>query len=251
MNLFAIGDGRVLFRARDIDHGIEMWVTDGTSEGTTLLNDIYPGPSSSMHPSPSNWDMAQLPDGRVLFTANDGVHGQELWVTDGTEAGTMMLKDINPGEAWSQPSFSYWALVGREVLFTAVDGTHGNEPWITDGTAEGTRLLKDINPGDANSFISFITGIGGGRALFTATDGTHGRELWSTDGTEAGTVLLRDIFPGGSSMPSHPVPLGDGRAVFTATDETEARHRGSPTAPPTAPSSFRKKRASVVQASST
>ena len=86
---------------------------------------------------------------QLIFTADDGTHGTELWVTDGTAAGTQLLKDINPGAGYSFPE--NFTVLGDKLIFTADDGTHGTELWATDGTAAGTVLLADINPGDGGS----------------------------------------------------------------------------------------------------
>src|SRR5215472_9379010 len=81
----------------------------------------------------------------TLFAARDAVYGNELWVTDGTTAGTSMLLDINPGYASSNPS-DIVSLGNGKALFSASNGTTGYELWITDGTAAGTYMVKDINP---------------------------------------------------------------------------------------------------------
>src|SRR6185295_3573578 len=86
------------------------------------------------------------------------VHGQELWRSDGTAAGTVMLKDIKPGSASSNAG--NLINVNGTLFFTADDGVHGNELWKSDGTVSGTTLVKDINS----------------VPLFW-TDGTYGSEL--------------------------------------------------------------------------
>jgi ELWxxDGT repeat protein len=94
----ALGDGRLVFRADDGSSGLALWVTDGSTAGTTLLKDIHPGPGATFLD-----ELAALGDGRVVFAADDGSSGIELWVTDGTTAGTTLLKDINPGPGSSSP----------------------------------------------------------------------------------------------------------------------------------------------------
>ena len=85
--------------------------------------------------------------GRLFFTAGDGVHGRELWTSDGTKAGTVLVKDIKPGTASGSFPYSLTAVGGR-LFFTADDGMHGQELWTSDGTRAGTVLVKDITPGD-------------------------------------------------------------------------------------------------------
>ena len=76
---------------------------------------------------------------------DDGTHGDELWESDGTAAGTLMVDDIDPGSDSSSPN--YLTVVGGTLFFTANDGTTGKELWESDGTTAGTRIVKDINPG--------------------------------------------------------------------------------------------------------
>ena len=79
-----------------------------------------------------------------IFTANDGVNGNELWASNGTAAGTVLLKDIHPGLGGSDPSSLFYS--GSYVYFTADDG-NGRYLWRTDGTSAGTINLTDANSG--------------------------------------------------------------------------------------------------------
>jgi len=85
-----------------------------------------------------------------VFEATDGTHGYELWVTDGTAAGTQMVLDINPGSSGSNPSH-ITSLGNGTAVFDATDGTHFGELWITDGTAAGTHLDSNSN----STFVSY------------------------------------------------------------------------------------------------
>ena len=102
-NITAIGNGKAVFVAGDDTHGRELWVTDGTAAGTYQVRDINPGgPSSNSWPQ----SITAIGNGRALFSATDGTHGYELWVTNGTAAGTYLAKDINTNAASSNPSAS-------------------------------------------------------------------------------------------------------------------------------------------------
>lgn len=179
-----------------------------------LVKDINPeGDAFSVfNPFPS----AHYQD-RLFFVADDGTHGQELWITDGTEAGTYMVKDINPGTGVVAPN-DMVVLNGR-LFFQADDGEHGRELWVSDATEGGTHLFKDINPGSASAAPNGLF-VFNGRLYFSANNGTHGFELWTSDGTEAGTFMLADIRPGGISSNSSPrgFTTYEGKLYFVAND---------------------------------
>ncbi|MCO5948694.1 YCF48-related protein [Mucilaginibacter flavidus] len=128
-------------------------------------------------------------NGNVLFAADDGVHGIELWKTDGTGGGSAMVKDINPGRSASNVA-SLFAF-NNKVYFSATDGIHGVELWQSDGTASGTIMIKDINPSlragsQPEAFFIFK-----GSLYFTASENDSSNNgIWKTDGTTAGTVKV-------------------------------------------------------------
>lgn len=194
---FNLLNNQLFFQADDSLHGYELWVTDGTESGTKLFMDILPG---TVGANPSSMIMC---NNKLFFTANDSIYGRELWVSDGTIAGTHIVKDIRPGINDMKDSYGpldVFKVFNDRVYFIADDGIHGEEIWFSDGTESGTKMLKDINPGAGNA-VSFTVNSGSyivynNRLYFVATDGTHGLELWSTDGTEAGTVMLKDIYAG-------------------------------------------------------
>jgi ELWxxDGT repeat protein len=163
-----------------------------------LLKEINPGNSSSI--ATEKGAMAQM--GNVLFfSANTASNGVELWKTDGTPAGTVMIKDINPGTADSDPD--HFFVLGNQMFFTANDGVVGRELWITDGTESGTILLADIRPGASSAFESFFLTLDfrdfyvfQNHLFFRAYTSTDGLELYKSDGTPAGTGLVKSISPG-------------------------------------------------------
>jgi ELWxxDGT repeat protein len=159
-------------------------------------------------------------NGILFFLADDGVYGSELWRSDGTEAGTEMVKkDIDPLKS----GLSYGELTDFRgtLFFPADDGVHSRELWRSDGTEAGTKMVRDIALW-GGSVPRFLTDVGG-ILFFAANDGMHGEELWRSDGTGAGTWMVRDINLGGSR--SRPVMLTDfrGTLFFTADDGVHGR----------------------------
>ena len=156
----------------------------------------------------------------TFFTAYDDTHGTELWKTNGTVLGTVMIKDIREGGPSSNPS--ELINVNGTLYFKAYEDTHGTELWKSDGSATGTVLVKDIYAGSVSSDPSELTNVNG-TLFFTANDGTHGIELWKSNGTATGTLLVDDIRPGSlGSDPSWMTPSA-GVLFFTAYENTHGR----------------------------
>ena len=177
-----------------------------------LTRDINNGYVSS---NPSNYYAA----GNVLYFSASGSTklGAELWKTDGTPQGTVMVKDINPGTASSSPA--NFCKVGNSVFFSATNALNGLELWKTDGTDSGTVMVKDIATGTENSYPTYLINYKG-TLLFSATTTSNGSELWKSDGSDSGTVLLKDIRSGatGASI-SNMILFGDS-VYFSANDGT-------------------------------
>lgn len=153
----------------------------------------------------------------TVFNIHGSVElGTEFWITDGTESGTYILKDINPGSGDGVSGKA--SVVGSKLIFDGNDPTHGSELWITDGTPDGTLLLKDISPGaSASRPTSFCTF--NDKVIFSATTTDAGREVWITDGTDLGTYQLSDIVEGPiGSDPQDFISLGN-VVLFNAFDE--------------------------------
>ena len=160
----------------------------------------------------------------LLCSADDGIHGKELWRSNGTLAGTRMVKDINPGSGLGTGAGS--TAVGGTLYFSATDGVHGGELWRTDGTRAGTRMVKDIDPG-SGSGASEMTDVGG-TLYFIADDGLHGAELWTSDGTEAGTTMVKEIRapPDLTDRRRHPLLQRRRRQRLGAVAKRRHRARG-------------------------
>ncbi|MDE6077148.1 MAG: hypothetical protein K2G29_05390, partial [Muribaculaceae bacterium] len=104
---------------------------------------------------------------KAFFSASDADHGEELWITDGTQEGTRMVKDILPGVGTSD--IQYLTRFNDKVVFSANDGENGYELWISDGTEAGTRMVKDIHEMDSSNPIGFCQ-MDENRFIFFATD---------------------------------------------------------------------------------
>jgi ELWxxDGT repeat protein len=235
---------QVFFAADDGKHGVELWKSDGTEKGTTLVKDINTVKGNS-NPNDKGDALTRSAEveklyvvGKTLyFRASDGKHGVELWKSDGTNRGTRLVKDINPaapapintackdrkscvGSSWVDDiTVVGKTAAGRRIYFTANDGKHGLELWKSDGTNKGTKLVKNINPTSAReaSDIGNLVALRK-RLYFTANDGKHGLELWKSDGTRSGTKLVKDINTGPDDSDPDSLTAFKGRLLFSADD---------------------------------
>lgn len=187
-SLTALGN-TVFFSASDPTHGTELWKSDGTAEGTVLVKDIRPGALGSNNGFIYDFTVV---GGTLYFAADDGIRGSQLWKSDGTEAGTVLVKEIQSESGNSQPG--ELTAVGGMLFFRAFESTtHGHELWKSDGTEAGTVLVKDIVPGIEGSVPLHLTNVGG-TLYFSAFVSPGRRGLWKSDGTEAGTILVKDVL---------------------------------------------------------
>lgn len=193
-----VGSGSSLFFRKNG----ALWFTDGTAPGTIAL------------PAPTQMFDLFEHGGRLYFSADDGVHGREPWVSDGTVAGTHMIADLDAMASLDSDPNSFTRL-GSRLIFVATTELSGTELFVTDGTAAGTQLLMDIEAGPAHSRPTNLTRVGD-RVLFFADRSDTGRELWSTDGTPAGTSLVIDLNPGSPDGVQTPAVTHQGELYFTA-----------------------------------
>jgi len=183
-----------------------LWVTDGTTAGTHKLSDTIKATDSQ----------DGILNGKFIFSATSPHCGEEYFITDGTPAGTKLIKDINPGTAGSVASNTSVTLLNGYVYFPAITAANGCELWRSDGTTANTTMVKDINPGSADGISrddgSFDFYVLNGYMYFPATSPASGYELWKSDGTSANTSLVMDINPGTAG--SQPLITESDKIIF-------------------------------------
>lgn len=214
--LVELGDV-ILFSARDGEvpdgpgHGIELWKSDGSAEGTVMVKDIVPGSRSGFP-----FEFAPLA-GRLLFgVLHDESGNERLLITDGTAVGTHRVRD-GLSVSTVQLGRLFQVVQGKAYFGGSEQGREPYQLWRTDGTSEGTERVSDppISGGPSNPVALTPAGH---KLYFMAETDREGEELWVSDGTPEGTRLTRDVFPGPTS--SMPFKMGVvGERVFFAADD--------------------------------
>ena len=219
---FFVWNNKIYFQAKDAQHGEEVWVSDGTTAGTNLLKDVYSNTVdgysgisffynnqflfvanggtggdlwtlngadesvtkiTNLGSRQENWLGTPIEfNGKLYFMASDTTHGRELWVSDGTDAGTKLLKDLSPGKEDGEPN--NFLIFENKLYFWGI--------WSTDGTEAGTKVVRYFRPRVSRGVNTRFT-VFGNKFYFAAADGVTGpnRQLWMSDGTGAGTVLVK------------------------------------------------------------
>ena len=244
--------GTTLYFVAATASGSKLWKTDGIPAGTMLASEFTPGFFSSINSltaaggkllvvtflsgATATWDLWSVDpvagttgqvmtflsqpkylttcNGKTFFSLNAGGYGEELWLTDGTESGTVLLRDINTSGSSSPDNL---LCIDSTLYFRANEPATGIELWKSDGTTVGTQLVQDIYPGSGGSY-PYELKVFNNKLLFQASGAGTGSELWLSDGTSAGTALVKDISPGsGSASPSSMTAVGN-YAALAAND---------------------------------
>ncbi len=205
---------------RVILFGEGIWVSDGTLGGTQRVATIEYARDTSTH------RYRARVGNRVYFHGFTAEHGWEPWITDGTAAGTRLLRDSLPGPQPAEPYAHVLGSLRGNLFLPGLDAAAGLELWSTDGTPAGTRLVRDLNPGIADSIVPDETRFFAAedRAFFSARVDPYGIEPCVTDGTAAGTFLLADTHRGSASgvaWSTYRPLVASGKLFFTADSATE------------------------------
>jgi len=238
------------FIASSPEFGMELWRSDGTTNGTVAITEsISPGPVGLQ---PTNLTAV----GSILYFVVDTT---DLWKSDGTSSGTTFVKRVRSsselfgpmtmltavddmlffvaddgdgifGGLWKSDGTSAGTqkvkAAGVPSRLTAAQGTlfltrqdsNGTELWKSDGTDAGTVMVKDIAPGSTSGlqWLSTPMTAMGNAVYFAANDGTNGLELWRSDGTESGTTMVADIQAGALDSNPSPIESINGTLFFAA-----------------------------------
>ncbi len=242
-NLTLVGD-ELFFIAGDRVHGSELWKTDGTDAGTVLVKDIVPGHIGSLNVEvyeygfySSKYTVPSLVEfnGELYFTPTNSEYGRELWKSDGTEAGTQLVIDVNPGPQSGLLGSYYidqFALVGFVQLSTTseslyfvarTDSDNDPELWMTDGTLTGTQRVPNtpnlLTPGLYSPGPTQIAATDSELFFFVPTNPSNPFQfdLWRTDGTVSGTNALVTLPEGDLAL----LTLATSENIFILTTSYE------------------------------
>ncbi len=199
--------------ACDFAH-FELWRTDGTTVNTTRVKKFW---FSNANGSANPTNLINY-KGSLYFSVNDdNIHGISLWKSDGTDAGTVLVNDINPNSSLSA-TIDNFTILNNVLMFRGYGGSdEGFELWKSDGTDAGTSMVKDIAPSPGSSSPRNLVAVSNS-LFFTANDSINGSELWKSDGTDLGTVMIKDINQNGSSNIYQIYGNVDGVLYFGADD---------------------------------
>ncbi|WP_338870933.1 ELWxxDGT repeat protein [Myxococcus stipitatus] len=203
--------GRKLFFATGGTHGVvgALRVTDSGGPAVVL------GQFSMLG------DMAGV-DGLLLFSATqgEGSEDMELWRSDGTAPGTVLVEDAQAGPVGSTPD--QFTVLSDQLFFSADDGIHGAEPWVSDGTAAGTHLFGDLELGPGGSSPQGLTTVED-HFFFSADVYGRGEEPWVSNGLRVGTVALTELAPGPASSSPRGFLRSGWSVFFSAADGSGVR----------------------------
>jgi ELWxxDGT repeat protein len=206
---------------------VSLWKTEGTGDTVRRVKTL-PGFHARTYLNDEAYPVATAHRGAVYFFADDGPHGLELWRSDGTEAGTVMVRDALPGILGWQPQ--QLLSTGETLLFT--DWSEYHQLWRSDGTASGTaHVSKAYATGRMTSIHGTVY-----VSLDTENTPDPNQELWSFIPGAEELRKVAEIRPGPKGSNPAGFTLFKGWVVFSADDGASGRELWSmPLAPVTCP----------------
>ena len=218
-NEFVEFEGKLVFIAEDATSGTELWISDGTAGGTTLLADINPGPSGS---NPNHLIVA---NGALYFRANDGTGARLMRLSNPSTQVHILAEVGGQTNNINRPcQQSLPVAFGGAVYFLAsfpLDPLQRLRLLRSDGTAAGTAPVDGTF---SEALVPCDLTVHGGRLYFSAGNSTAGTELWTSDGTSTDTVQVADLWPGpGSGRPRGFIEF-NGLLYFTARRQFGLEH---------------------------
>ncbi|MCP9859613.1 MULTISPECIES: ELWxxDGT repeat protein [unclassified Cyanobium] len=186
------------------------------SGASSLVRDVYPGPAGS------GVRGLTVVGSNLFFLAFDDTNGYGVWKSDGTTAGTTLVRGGLSSITRDYNSATTVAASSGKFFFRGYDDTNGLELWVSDGTTAGTQRISNIEAGSGWSEPDNLTDVNG-TLYFTATTSTGGRELYKSGGTAATTVLVRAIASGAPSSDPRELLNLNGTLYFTANDGASGR----------------------------
>lgn len=212
-------NGKLYFGANDATFGNELWWYDGTTPTASRPANLDVVYNINTGASPSTPKNLVVYDNRLIFSADDGVDGVEVWYYDGTPSPILGVNigkvgDINPGISDSFPK-GFIEHNGR-LFFAAMTNADGEELWVYDGTGS-PYMAADIQAGAGSSNPSYMTRFGP-HLFFTATTTEYGTEVHGYNDMDNSSFRLTDINSGpAGSMPEFLTEF-NGRLYFSADD---------------------------------
>ena len=199
-----------LYISANEGRGTALWKSDGTLPGTALLKDLAQADTSGLTATDGLRGLTIA--GKLYFVRELPGTGLEVWRTDGSTAGTQLIKKIVSPTASAAATARSLTNVNDVLYFAAETAASGFALWRSDGTPAGTLPLKKFS-----ARPSGLVNVSG-KLFFSGSQIDTGAELWRSDGTEAGTALVKDIRPGTrGSDPSLMVNV-NGIVYFAADD---------------------------------
>lgn len=213
-NFNPIVNGKITFGAYDEKNGNELWVSNGTVQGTQLTKDIEPGLNTGFG----------LPGGvlnnNFYYFKRNLFRDIAIWKTDGTTGGTKQVQNIHYTASSAPGTNMPLALdlkCGDTILYFLIANTSASamELWAGNGTAPAHLVssFPHYFPGNTRQPLLFVAG---NTAYFIARDDTNGLELWTSDGTAQGTKVVKDINPSAADAYPQNLTLYNNKLYFAA-----------------------------------